>query len=112
MADEFISYAHQDLPLKSLKKYAAQYDGVDMATLMGADEDNFPCLVRDGGDGYTVMWWNPYMGFTLSMNDDAVQTYALLQFLLSSAHPRFESFDDAQAYSVAHDWPRKTIPDE
>ena len=111
MADEFISYAHQDLPLKSLKKFAAQYDGANMAELLGANEDNFPVLVRDGGDDYTAMWWNAYMGFTISLNDDSVLVYALRQFLLDNAYPRFESFNDAQAYSVAHDWPRKAIPD-
>ena len=44
MEREFVSYAYQDLPRKKIKKYAAQYEGVDMATLIGADEDNFPFL--------------------------------------------------------------------
>ena len=51
MPPEFKSYAHQNLPPKKIKKYATQYAGVDMAALIGADEDNFPLLISaaDGG---------------------------------------------------------------
>jgi hypothetical protein len=62
MNRDFVSYAFQDLPRKKIKKYAAQYDGVNMAELMGADEDNYPFLVRSADGEFQVMIWNAYNG--------------------------------------------------
>ncbi|GAB5407537.1 MAG: hypothetical protein Aurels2KO_57680 [Aureliella sp.] len=111
MDTEYISYACQDLPLKKVKKYATQYDGADMAALMGATEDNFPFLVRDSNGDYGAMWWNAYSGIMIQMNDDDVQVYALVQYLLEQAYPRFDSIEDAEKWSIAHDWPRKSLGD-
>jgi hypothetical protein len=40
MTGNFVSYAFQDLSFKKIKKYASQYDGVDMAVLLGQVDDN------------------------------------------------------------------------
>jgi hypothetical protein len=49
MDQRFVSYAFRDdLSRKKIVKYAAQYDGVDMARLLGADEENLPFLIQDG----------------------------------------------------------------
>ena len=53
---QFISYAHQDLSRKKIIQYAAQYDGVDMAELLGADEDRFPFVVDDGTVASVFFW--------------------------------------------------------
>ena len=62
MRQQYISYAFQDLPRKKIVKYAAQYEGADMACLMGADEENFPFLIRSGDSDYMVMCWNVLVG--------------------------------------------------
>ncbi len=40
MDEPFVSHAFQDLPRKKVVEHGAQYDGIDMAHLMGADEEN------------------------------------------------------------------------
>ena len=62
MDTEFTSYAFQELSRKQIKKYARQYDGVDMTVLLGAGEDNFPFLIRVDGESFLVMIWNSYSG--------------------------------------------------
>ena len=111
MDTHFTSYAHQTLSHKKIKKYAAQYDGVDMAPLLGADEENFPFLVRDANGDYEAIWWNAYSGFMVQMDDDDVRAFALVQYLFDRAYPRFDSIEDAEKWSIAHDWPRKTVGD-
>jgi len=112
MSTEFTSYAHQDLPLKKIKKYAAQYVGVNMAELIGADEDNFPFVIRNSDTDYSVMFSNKYKGMMVHLDDDSVRAYATVQYLIvEHAYPSFDSIADAEAYAVAHHWPRKPPPD-
>lgn len=108
MSPEFVCYAHQDLPLKKIKKYAAQYDGIDMAVLIGADEDNFPFLVRSNDGSCTLMFWNKYNGMMEYTDEDPVRAYATDEYLREHAYPTFDSFADAEAYAAAHDWPRES----
>lgn len=111
MPPDFTCYAHQELPLKKIKKYAAQYDGVDMAALIGADEDNFPFLIRGVGDAYTLMFWNKYNGMMEHTDEDSVRAYATVQYLREHAYPTFDSLADAEAFALAHNWPRKSRSD-
>ncbi|MCR9202922.1 MAG: hypothetical protein NXI04_30115 [Planctomycetaceae bacterium] len=108
MDAEFTNYAYQDFPLKKIKKYAAQYNGVDMAALLGADENNFPFLVRRGDDEYELLIWNAYNGAMIHENEDSVFVYAVVQYLLDNAYPVFDSHDAAEKLAVDHDWPRET----
>jgi hypothetical protein len=107
----FVSYAFQDLDRKSIKKYAKQYDGVDMSKFIGANENNFPFLIRTGDD-FDLLFWNPYHGMMTQIDEDSVRAYAIKQYILQNAYPVFDSFADAEAYAVAHNWPRKPWPDD
>lgn len=107
MDEQFVSYAFQDLPRKKVVKYAAQYDGVDMARLMGADEENFPFLIQDGDEGYSIMFWNVYNGIMALHDEDSVRAYATLNYLKKHGYPVFTSFQEAEGYARENGWPRK-----
>lgn len=109
MDSEFVSYAYKDLPHKKIKKYAVQYDGVDMTEFLGADEDNFPFLLRVGSDDFNVMIWNAYSGFLQHLDEDQVREYATVKYLLDHAYPVFDSMTAAQKWAEDHDWPRKQL---
>ncbi len=102
------SYAFQDLSRKKIKKYATQYDGIDMALLLGADEDNFPFLLSDDFAEHQLMIWNSYNGIMEYTDDDPVRDYATVQYLRDHAYPAFESLDAAENWAREHDWPRKS----
>lgn len=112
MDEQFVSYAFRDLPRKKVVKYAAQYEGVDMAHLMGADEENFPFLIREGEDNYSVMVWNVYNGMTVHLDEDPVRDYATAKYLREHAYPTFASPEKAAKWAQEHDWPRKPRPNE
>ena len=103
----FVSYAFQDLPQKKIKKCEEQYHDVDMTALLGADEDNFPFLVRFGSEDFSVMIWSTYNGFMEHIDEDLVRDYATVQYLLNRGYPVFASMTAAQKWAVEHDWPRK-----
>ncbi|HBE69208.1 MAG TPA: hypothetical protein DDW52_13750 [Planctomycetaceae bacterium] len=109
----FVSYAHEEFSADQLARFAEQYEGADMAALKGASEDRFPFLVRSESHplGYNGCWWNPYCGIMIEMNDDAVEDYAFVAYLLEHAYPRFDSFDDADRWATDHGWPRKSLDD-
>jgi hypothetical protein len=110
MDEQFVSHAFQGLPRKKIVRYAAQYEGVDMARLMGADEENFPFLVQDGDRGYLVMFWNVYHGIMAHLDEDPVRAYATANYLKEHAYPVFASLQEAEKWSQEHDWPRKPRP--
>jgi hypothetical protein len=111
LTKQFISYAHQDLSRKKIIQYATQYDGVDMAELLGADEDRFPFVVDDGTVVF-VCFWNPYSGIVMELDADPVRAYAAQQFLRENVYPVFESLEAAEKYSIEREWPRKEQPAE
>ena len=78
MAHEFVSYAFQDLPRKKIKKYAAQYLGVDMAALIMA-----------------------------LLDEDSVRHYATVVYLREHAYPVFAKLCEAEKWAAEHEWPRK-----
>ena len=91
MDEQFVSYAFQVLPRKKIVKYAAQYDGVDMARLIGAGEENFPFLIEGGDHNYFVMFWNVYFGVMAHLDEDPVRHYATANYLRANAYPVFAS---------------------
>jgi hypothetical protein len=114
MAREFVSFAFQDLPRMEIKKYAAQYEGVDMAALIGADEDNFPFLIHDHPNGrddepdaFQVMVWNAYNGMMAHLDEDSVRHYATVVYLREHAYPVFANFREVEKWAAEHRWPRK-----
>jgi hypothetical protein len=114
MGREFVSYAFQDLLRKKIKKYAVQYEGVDMAALIWADEDNFPFLIRqdpnardDEPYAFQVMVWNAYNGMMAHLDEDSVRHFATVLYLREHAYPVFASFREAEKWAVEHEWPRK-----
>ena len=107
MGAEFVSYAFKDLPRKKIVKFARQYEGVDMAKLMGADEENFPFLVRTSDDEYEAMFWNVYCGMMTILDEDGVRAYAFAHYLRDNAYPVFGSIEEAENYARERDWPRK-----
>lgn len=108
MENEFVSYAFCDLPRKKIIKYARQYDGVDMTRLIGANEEDFPFLVRDSIGGHSVMFWNTYNGMMEHLDEDPVRAYATVRYLLENAYPVFDSSEEALAWAREHNWPGKT----
>ena len=107
---EFISYAHQDLSRKKIIKYAEQYDGVDMSALIGADDSNFPFLIRCGDDQYDIMFWQRSCGMMEHLDEDSVRGYATVKYILDRAYPVFDSVADAEKYAIEHNWPRGPFP--
>lgn len=110
MDSRFVSYAFQDLPHKRIVKYARQYAGIDMAALLGADEDNFPFLVRVGTDRFAIMVWNTYNGMLECTDEDSVRAFATVEYLRENAYPVFDSLGDAEKWATEHSWPRKPRP--
>ncbi len=108
---KFTSYAHRDLSRKKIIKYAAQYDGVDMAELLGADEDCFPFVVDDG-TAASVCFWDPYSGIMMDLDEDPVRAYAAQKYLRENAYPVFDSFEAAEKHSIEREWPRKKKNDQ
>ena len=107
MDTQFTSYAFQDLSRKKIKKYAAQYNGVDMVALLGVDEDENPFLVRAYEDEYQLLIWNAHNGAMEFTIEDPVFAYAVVQYLLDNAYPVFDSYAEAEKWAIDHDWPRK-----
>ncbi len=104
---KFVSYAFEELDCKAVKKYSRQYEGVDMAKLIGADEDNFPFLIKADDDEYDLMFWNKYNGIMMQIDEDSVRAYAAKQFLKDNAYPVFANYAEAESYASSHNWPRK-----
>lgn len=104
---DIVSYAFRDdLSRKQIIKLARQYEGVDMAALMGADEENFPFVIEEGqGQG---CFWNAYSGIMNWIDEDPVLAHATLQYLREHAYPVFKSAEAAERYAKEHDWPRKS----
>ncbi|ABC28315.1 hypothetical protein HCH_01455 [Hahella chejuensis KCTC 2396] len=102
---EFISYAHQDLSLKSIKKLAKQYDGVNVWDLMGIDEDEFPFLIWESEESYSVIYWTKHSGMMTSLDGCPVLNYAFALWLKGNAHPVFSNIEDAEKYAEEHNWP-------
>ena len=115
MSSRFVSYAHQTLSRRRIKKLAAQYEGENMAVLVGANEDNFPFLVREPGvhsdypEAFVMMMWNTSAGVLDVTDEDPVRSYATIKFLLDHAYPVFDNIDDAQTWAAEHRWPRKPV---
>ena len=104
---EFISYAHKEFSRKEIVKLARQYEGVNMAELIGADEDHFPFVIDEGATS-NVCIWNPYAGIMVELDEDPVRAYATQLYLRENAYPVFDGFEAAETYSVERNWPRKT----
>lgn len=105
---EYISYAHQNLPRQRIIECASQYNDVDMASLIGANEDNFPFLIRSSEDDYRLIFWNQYVGMVEQDDRDPVRLYATVQYLIECGYPVFESLAEAEDYAAAYRWPRKS----
>ncbi|RYD68280.1 MAG: hypothetical protein EOP83_01100 [Verrucomicrobiaceae bacterium] len=107
-APDIVSYAFRDdLSRKQIIKLARQYDGVDMAASIGADEDNFPFVIE--GENSSVCFWNAYSGIMTWPDEDPVLRYAAAQYLREKAYPVFKSVEEVKRYAKEHDWPRKSL---
>lgn len=102
---DFKSFAFQDLTRKEIEKFAKQYDGVDMAELMGADEDYFPFLIQDSEGDFSAMWWSKQGGMMKILDEDGVRSYATAMYLKNNAYPVFKDFEEAKKWAIDHDWP-------
>lgn len=104
---KYQSYAHQALSQQQIIKLAKQYAAANMAKLLGADEDNFPFIVRVDGKE-TVVFWSKYSGMNVYPQEDPVMSFAAIEYLKSHAYPQFASMKAARQYAIDHDWPRKS----
>ncbi len=91
--------------MKQIKKYAKQYKGVDMAKLMGANEDIFPFVIEEEKDHFMTMWWNKNGGMMTILDEDSVRSYATAVYLKENAYPVFKDLKEAQEYAADRDWP-------
>ena len=107
MTERFKSYAHQDLPVKEIKKLAIQYQDTDMWALHGMDEDYFPFLIWTDEDDYQIMFWSKYDGMMAYLDEDPVRNYAFAVWLKESAHPIFKTLAEAEKFAEEREWPRK-----
>ncbi|GEM_PF-1761430 len=106
---DFESYAFQDLSMKQIKKFAKQYEGVNMAKLMGANEDMCPFVIEEVKDNCMTMWWNKNGGMMTLLDEDEVRAYATAVYLKKNAYPVFKNLKEAQDYAAARDWPLNVV---
>jgi hypothetical protein len=103
---DIVSFAcRDDLSRKKVVKLARQYEGIDMASLMGADDENFPFVIE--GEVGRAWFWNAYNGIVSWIDEDPVRSYATIQYLRDNAYPIFKTIEDAERYAKERDWPRK-----
>jgi len=105
MKSKLKSYSDQALSDGQIRELARQYDGIDMATLIGANENNFPFIVKISGDESIVMMWNKPNGMMAVADDDPVRMFATVQFLREKAYPEFDSLEEAEEYARKQNWP-------
>lgn len=105
MKTKLQSYSNQDLSRAQIRELAHQYDGIDMTELLGADENNFPFIVRIHNDEPIVMMWNKPNGMMAVAEDDPVRLFATIQYLRDNAYPEFGSLEEAKEYACNHNWP-------
>jgi hypothetical protein len=101
------SHAFQDLPLKRIKKLAADFSESEVRESLGEDDDNKAFLFESPGGGQSVMLWNAFNGPMVSLDDDGVRIYAQIQFLQQHNYPVARSMDEINALVILHNWPRK-----
>lgn len=108
---DFASYAFRELSQQETADFSRQYEGVDMAKLMGANEDLFPFLIQDSGSEFTVMWWSKVDGMKTILDEDPVRVHATVAYLQEHAYPVFQNLDEAKQWAIDHDWPRQSEKD-
>jgi len=101
------NYANQELSIEEIRKYAEQYEGVNMWELTGIDENEFPFLIWNSEKDFVVMYWTKHSGMMANADDDPVRNYAFAIWLKENAHPIFESIVEAEKYADTHGWRRK-----
>lgn len=112
MIKEYISYLNQSLDRSQIIQLAEQYKDSDMWDLYGICEDNFPFVIKTEAENEKVILWNKYNGMVDCPHQDPVFLYAFSQWLIDNVHPVFASFEEAQDYAIAQDWPRKSLDAE
>lgn len=106
MNQPYKSYAHLDLPIGEIKKYAEQYEGVNMWEVTGNDENSSPFLIWNSEEDFLVMFWTKHTGLMAKADDDPVRNYAFAIWLKENGFPVFSSFEEANRYVDEHEWPR------
>ncbi|MBT5904114.1 MAG: hypothetical protein HOH58_18605 [Opitutaceae bacterium] len=102
---DFKSYAYTELSAKEIREYAIQYDGVDMAKLMGANENRFPFLIQDNEEAHLIVWWIKDGGIKMLHDEDRVRSFATAMYLKENAYPVFKDIKEAENWAKKHDWP-------
>ncbi len=102
---DFQSYAHHELSREEIINFSRQYIGINMAELIGADEAHFPFIIKDG-ERVTICFWESQFGIVMHHDEDPVKAYATQRYLRENAYPVFDSMEAAEAYAIAHNWPR------
>ena len=103
---DFKSYAHQDLSREEIINYSRQYNGINMAELIGADEAQFPFVVQEG-EVVSICCWEPQSGIVIRRDEDPVRVYATQLYLRGKVYPVFNSLEEAESYAIEHNWPRQ-----
>jgi len=101
------SYAFQDLPLKRIKKLAAEFSDADVRESIGEDQDNRAFLFEMPDGSASLMLWNAFHGLMNRLDDDSVRAYAQVQFLRRHGYPVARSMDEIHALVDRCSWPRK-----
>ncbi len=109
MKKQFTTYGGQTLSLSEVAEFARQYEGVNMAELMGADPNNFPFLICHAEGSPTIMIWNKPRGMVAHVDEDPVRHHATVAYLREHAYPEFRSIGEAEAYAREHDWPLEPL---
>lgn len=101
------SYAFQDLPLKRIKKLAAQFTDAEVRESICEDEDNRAFLFEMPDGRASLMLWNAFNGPMGCLDDDSVRAYAQVQYLRRHDYPVAHSTDEIYALADRYSWPRK-----
>ena len=106
MNKNYKNYDSERLPIEDIKKFAKQYEEVDVWELIGEDENEFPFLIWNSEIDFNVMYWSKREGIIPFTYKDPVLNYAFAIWLKENAHPVFKSLEDAEKYAMDRDWPR------
>jgi len=101
------SYAHQDLDLKKIKKYAAEFPEAEIAASIDSNVDNIPFVFEPSGLPPRLMFWNAFNGIMSVLDEDPVRSYAQTQYLIRTGAPHFLTFEEIDAYAANNGWPKK-----
>lgn len=96
------SFAHRSLPLKKIKKLAAQFSERDIQASLPTSVER--CYLFETADGGAVVGFWSDNGPRILMDDDSVRAYAQHEYLRLRGQPTFSSDSELNEYASKAGW--------